>query len=290
MAIMRTMYRLLSLLLGMLVLAACSREAPLSPEEFTTEYAAEMRKAFPALTIVVKGEKELSVTDAAGHERQSFLDNCYREYLADPKAKTAVMQRFIGSFGEIDMQKEAINPARITPIIKDRAWMEEIRAAYTPDGSNLKPQFVYDDFNAELVVVYAEDSPKNLSYLTPKQIEEAKIKKEDLRSLAVRNLRSLLPKMEIRGNDGRYMVIAGGTYEASLLLFDELWTGTKMAVDGEVVVAIPSRDMLLVTGSKNAAGLATLRGIAEKIVAEGSYRLTTDLFVYRNGHFERFVP
>lgn len=278
------------LLLGIFVLAGCAPKAPLTPKEFTKEYAGEMKKAFPALTIVIKGEKELSVTDAAGHERQSFLDNCYREYLADPTAKTAVMQRFIESFGEIDMQKETIDPARITPIIKDRAWMEEIRAAYIQDGSNLKPQFVYDDFNAELVVIYAEDSPKNLSYLTPKQLDETKIKKEDLRALAVRNLRSLLPKMEIRGNDGRYMIIAGGTYEASLLLFDELWTGKKMAVDGEVVVAIPSRDMLLVTGSKNAAGLAVLRGIAEKIAEEGSYRITTDLFVFRSGHFERFEP
>ncbi len=277
-------------LLCLVVLAGCAPRTVLTPEEFTEEYAAEMRKAFPEMKIVVKGDKELAISDAAGNERQSFLDNCYREYCATPAEKAAIMRKFLAAFGEMGAVKDSIDPARITPVLKDRAWVGEIQATLAGRGKHQHPELVYADLNAELVVVYAEDSPKNLRYLTPKELEAAKLTKNDLRALAVRKLRALLPKLEITGNDGRYMITADGTYEASLLLLDELWTGEKMTVEGEFVVALPARDLLLVTGSRNKEGLARLQEIAHKTVAEGSYRLTEDLFIRRNGRFEKFVP
>jgi uncharacterized protein YtpQ (UPF0354 family) len=79
------------------------------------------------------------------------------------------------------------------------------------------------------------------------------------------------------------MVTAGGTYEASLLLFDSIWSSDNFNVDGELVVAIPSRDLLLVTGSRDKEGLEQLRKLAVKTVEEASYRLTPELFVRKEG-------
>jgi uncharacterized protein YtpQ (UPF0354 family) len=59
-------------------------------------------------------------------------------------------------------------------------------------------------------------------------------------------------------------------------------------VDGEIVVAIPARGILVVTGSRNKPGLKTLRELAAKTAAEAAYRLTSQLFVFRNGGFEPF--
>ena len=84
------------------------------------------------------------------------------------------------------------------------------------------------------------------------------------------------------------MITAGGDYEASLLLFEDLWKEQKMKVEGEYVVAVPSRDMLLITGTKNSEGVAKLKKLAAKIVSEAPYRLTSDLFVYRAGKFEKY--
>jgi uncharacterized protein YtpQ (UPF0354 family) len=54
------------------------------------------------------------------------------------------------------------------------------------------------------------------------------------------------------------------------------------------VVAVPARDVLLVTGSRNRTGLKKVRELAAKYVAEGRYELTDMLFVYRDGRFSKF--
>jgi hypothetical protein len=61
-------------------------------------------------------------------------------------------------------------------------------------------------------------SPKNISYLTPKELQELGLKREQLRELAVRNLKRLLPKIEFHGGNGVYMLTAGGDYEANCFL------------------------------------------------------------------------
>jgi uncharacterized protein YtpQ (UPF0354 family) len=86
------------------------------------------------------------------------------------------------------------------------------------------------------------------------------------------------------------MITADGSYESSLLLLDDLWSkgDVPAKVDGDVVVAIPARDLLFFTGSSNPAGVARLRELAAKYVKQASYRLTAALFVYRDGRFTRF--
>jgi uncharacterized protein YtpQ (UPF0354 family) len=51
-----------------------------------------------------------------------------------------------------------------------------------------------------------------------------------------------VPKIEMR---------AGGQYESSLLLAENIWSSGQIEVDGDVVVAVPAKDALLVTGSGN---------------------------------------
>jgi uncharacterized protein YtpQ (UPF0354 family) len=86
------------------------------------------------------------------------------------------------------------------------------------------------------------------------------------------------------------MITADGSYESSLLLLDDLWSkgDVPAKVDGDVVVAIPARDLLFFTGSRNPAGVARLHELAAKYVKQASYRLTDTLFVYRDGRFTRF--
>ena len=50
-----------------------------------------------------------------------------------------------------------------------------------------------------------------------------------------------------------------------------LWSNEQIRVDGDFVVAIPARDVLLVTGSRNLAGIAKLRELAAQMVRDSSY-------------------
>lgn len=278
-------------LLCLLALAACYGDRPMSKQGFTEDFAAHLRQAAPTLKVEIKTELELKVTNPAGGDSIAYLDNSYREYCANPKDKEAVFAQFVGGLVEASnaVTKETpLDPAMITPVIKDLAWIAEITASTRVNQTKNKPiEFVSEPLNRELVIVYARDSEKNLSYLTPAEIQQAGLKTEDLRKLAVQNLQRML-KVEAKGGKGIYMMTAGGTYEASLLLFDSIWEEKRMKVEGDYVVAVPSRDLLLITGTGETEGLKKIRDLARSAAAEGSYRLTPDLFVYRDGKFVKF--
>ncbi len=139
--------------------------------------------------------------------------------------------------------------------------------------------------NDELVVLYALDTETSIRFLSPEELDKL-LPAEGRRAQAVENLCQTLPEMERHGSDGTYMLTAGGNYESSLILADSIWTKENFKVEGDLVVAVPSRDMLLITGSKNEAGLATVRERARAIAAEGPYSLTPCLFVRRSNEWQ----
>jgi uncharacterized protein YtpQ (UPF0354 family) len=241
----------------------------------------------PALTVKVTGEKELRITNPKGKESTAFLDNAYAEYRQHPKDLSAVIQKFSGGLVESSREDDSMDRSRIVPIVKDRNWIKEIQESTKSRGADDAPENVFDDFNEELVVVYAEDNPKTIRYLTPENLAKLGIARGELRALAVENLKRLIPQIEVLPGPLVSMVKADGDYEASLLLFNELWSNGQIRVDGDFVVAIPARDLLLVTGSRNLAGIAKLRELASRAVRASSYHLTEQLFVYRNGSFTR---
>jgi uncharacterized protein YtpQ (UPF0354 family) len=287
------MKRVTAILLAIVALCyASSALDVMSPKEFTRDFADALGKAKPELKVVSVGDLELKVTFADGHSSTSFLDNAYDMYKQDPKTKAAVIQRFIASAVETtDGVPKKVDRARIVPVIKDRPWLEETRKGLASRGTKEAeiPKYVFEDFSPDLIIVYAEDSPKNMRYLCPKNLEEAKISRTGLRSLAIENLKRLLPNIECRGGKGLYMITAGGDYDASVLLFDSIWSGKQMEVKGDFVVAVPTRDLLLVTGSEDLDGIEKVKSMVEQAWTAGSYKLTQKLFVYRNGKFNEFT-
>ncbi len=253
------------------------------------EFAEAMRKSSPGLRVDVIGDLELKVTNAEGRDSTPFLYNAYDAYLQEPAAKADLIHRFAAAALETATAGHSgVDRSRIVPVIKDRPWLAEIRQAMLHRGATKLPEAVYDDFTPDLVIAYAEDSPRNMRYLTPKNLEDTGIDRKELRALACENLKRLLPKIERHGANGLYMLTAGGNYEASLLLLDSIWSGGQMDVRGDIVVAIPTRDLLLVTGSQNPEGIKKVKEMANEASIKGPYRLTPKLFVYRNGQFGEF--
>jgi uncharacterized protein YtpQ (UPF0354 family) len=272
-------WRALLLFMALSVLAAGAAAAQaMSKRAFTKAFAEAVRAE--GMSVTVKADLELAVKDGSGNSLTMFLDNAYAQYSADPQALAAVKERYIGSL--LDSRAPGpVDRARIVPVVKDRGWLRAVPGAR-------RPEHVFEDLNEDLVVVYAEDSPRSIRYLAAKDLEQLGLRREELRPLALANLDALLPDIQLRRGPLVSMLTAGGNYEASLLLLDKLWSGGQLQVDGEIVVAVPARDLLLFTGSKHKAGIAKLREIAAQAAREDSYSLTGRLFVYRNGKFQRF--
>lgn len=276
------------LLLTILVLISIgtANAATLSPDAFTKEFAETIRTHVEGAEVVIRAEKEIYIKKADGLELNFFLDNAYSAYVADPESKGEIVERYIASLLDAGEPPPA-ERSRVVPIVKDRGWLKEtVRATARVGGKGV--EYVWEPLNDDLVIVYALDTPESVQYISPRMLEELELDRSQLRALAVENLAALLPKVELREYPLLQRIVADGNYDASLLLFDSLWSGGSIKVDGEIVVAVPARNALFVAGSNDKNALRELRELARDVVREGNYTLTDRLFVYRKGKFERF--
>ncbi len=274
--------------------SACnhSEAKVLTATEFTTEMAERLRSQ-PGITKVdITNEKQLEVFSSKG-SFTCFMDSAYAEYLVAPGKKAEIMSHYSGSIAETALDahhEDIVDRTHIIPVIKSRVYLENTLETLKQSGAKTVPAIAYDDLNPELIVMYAEDSGKTMRFLEESDLTNTHIERAQLRSLAVDNLTRLLPPIQRGGKNGLYIVMGGGTYGASLLLKDSLWTKENFDVKGDIVVAVPSRDMLIVTGSDDAEGIGIAKGLVEKEIHETSYPISAELFVYRDGKFTRFVP
>lgn len=264
---------------SLLLCAGIASAQTLAPQAFTERFAEALGAAVPSATVVVIQDLQLTVRRPDGSVHDLNLTNVYGEYRGQPERFGDLIEIFARAV------KEPIAPelqlSRITPMIKDRAWLDDIAPIFRKRG--VEPLF--EPLNRELVIAYVEDYETRSRYLGS---HEDVGDRADLRARAIFNLKQILPKILLRQHDDEVAVItAGGNYEPSLLLIDEIWSRGQIKVDGDIVVAVPARDSLLITGSNSRKGLETLRAMADRL-ADGPYRLTSKLFVYRDGRFIKF--
>ena len=77
-------------------------------------------------------------------------------------------------------------------------------------------------FCADLIVNYAVDLPSHFALINAWQLAEHGMTEDELHRLAMGNLPKRLPPIELHGEAPKFMVTAGGNFEATLLLVDDL--------------------------------------------------------------------
>ena len=276
---------LLGVLLCIAALVVVARADPLSPNSFTGEFARALARAMPSASVTVTGDMEVDVKAATGRHWTVVLRNTYQDYKRDPGLFDEIVKAYAARLSAPRPNDVAkVDRSRIVPVIKHQKWLHNLHSALKARG--LQQEHLSEPFISELVIVYAEDDPDKMRYLTT--AEGGGMSREELKALAIENLKRIVPSVQLRVHDNIMHMTANGDYDSSLLLIDEIWSGGKVRVDGDIVVAVPARDVLLVTGSRNRGGMRKMRELAAKVVAEGPFELTATLFAYRNGRFTKF--
>ena len=275
---------LLGVLFSVVAICVAICAEMLTPPAFTQEFARALARTRPSANVSVAGDLKLTIKEMDGLVRNIQLNNAYNEYKLDPQRFDDLVATFSAIFSQSASKEAELDRTRIIPVIKDRQWLDELHNTLKAKG--VAQQHLADRFNDELVIVYAQDDPNRMRYLTTQ--EDFGLSREELRSLAIANLKRVLPKIEMGRVGDVALMSAGGNYEASLLLIDEIWSSGQIQVNGDIVVAIPTRDALLVTGSRSRSGLKLVRELTAKFKAQGPYELTDTLFRYRDGRFTKF--
>lgn len=153
---------------------------------------------------------------------------------------------------------------------------------------------IVEPFLAGLGVAYAFDLPYGYELLAPHHCTELGVLPESLRAQAMGNLRARRPERTLfQATDAKAIGIElggefGGDLEASLVLDDEFVTRLAERFSGDLVVAIPDRDMLVATGTGHTDGLAKLQSMVDGIWPGADHPLTQRLLVRHAAHWQVF--
>ena len=281
------MVRFLAIVVAAMMFGGVAKAETLSARGFTDAFAAAAAKALPAAKVAVVADLYLETTDGNGKATTTDLRNAFGRYVQNPAELDTIVRQYVAVLVESVQTVEGapIDRSHIVPILKSQRWVDGLRQEFKTQKTGQTPEVLIEPLNTELAIVYVEDRPGSMRFLTTRDDVGDRAA---LRDLALGNLRRLLPKIAMRpGPDGVFIIQAGGNYESSLLLADKIWSSGQIKVDGDIVVAVPAKDVLVVTGSQNAAGIARLHEVAAKFAA-APYGLTATLFVYRDGKFVAF--
>ncbi len=248
---------------------------------FTKEYFAVLEQEVGELELISLKELEIR-TKFNENEHTHFLDNAYNEYEGDEKSKKEVIGRYVKSAIELYKPKPTFSIDQVVPVIKHQRYIDEILRL---TGKN-EVSTLYEKYNSELYIFYARDLENSISYISKEDAENYNIELKGLKELAIENLMNRISNIERQGENGYYMLTAGGDYEASLILESSIWTDENFDVEGEIIIGIPSRDVLLITGSQNIEGVQKLVTSIKEITNSGSYVISEKMYILKNGEFE----
>jgi len=158
------------------------------------------------------------------------------------------------------------------------------RAADDPYGDPAAP--VLDEFLGEVAVAYSFGPPYGERLVTWLDLDRLGLSRRVLRRSAADNLDALAGTAKVHGQPPALMLSFDGM-ESSLLLADVFWE--RMRMPGDLVVGVPARDVVIVTGSQSPPGLEKVRRAVDRLYFAGDqYLLTRQLLVCRDGHWQPF--
>jgi len=179
--------------------------------------------------------------------------------------------------------KSLIEPNEIVPVIKDILYVKQLN-----EPSNDVNNIAVEPLAGDVYIAYAMDLSDRVMLINESDIKSLDLTKTEIFDLAVTNLRRKIKEIRRYGDGPIYIMRAGGTFEASLLLIKEIWDKQAELVPGDLVAGIPCRDMLLFTGSESEEGIEQLHQAVEEIYQNEGYLISKTLLVYRNNKWEVF--
>ncbi len=173
-----------------------------------------------------------------------------------------------------ESRKETL--ARVIPVVKavEHGPSDALPIDLPPEHSPISRPLA-----ADLIVLYAEDFPDRFEFISKHRMEQLGLTAAELHELALQNLPSRLPEIQLHGESPRHMLTCGGNFEATLLLHDGLWETLAESLPGPAMVAVPARDLLFVSGEDWEGAYAFLSELATKELEDKRYALSQHVFV-----------
>ncbi|MUK86803.1 DUF1444 family protein [Ornithinibacillus sp. L9] len=159
-----------------------------------------------------------------------------------------------------------------------------IRSTSFPTETKAGSKLVFKDHTAETRVFYALDLGKSYRLIDEPMLEQEGWTTEHLDEIATFNVRSLSYdyKLDKVADNDFYFIAKQDGYDASRILNDTFLEAMKAKCKGELAVAVPHQDVLILADIQNKTGYDILAQMTMKFFAEGRIPITSLAFVYED--------
>lgn len=281
------MKKLLHILLGLFITECYSQPKVLTENQYTQKYIKVMEKKYPIVNYEIVEPLVLKAIYGEDGRVTHYLDNSYREYKLDPKEIDEIIEKYSNASNVAYKKSKEVNINRIVPIIKPSNYFEQLKILGNSVQGYKMPELIWEPYNEDLIIVYAEDREESIHYFNQEEFEKLEISKDTLLEFSVENLNNLLSKIEKVEDNGSFGLIAGGDYEVSLMLMTDIWTKENFDVKGEILIAIPNRDLIFITGTNDKKAIDKLKGIVKESFETGNHSISTSFYKWNGKQFEK---
>ncbi|KRG10448.1 DUF1444 domain-containing protein [Staphylococcus sp. NAM3COL9] len=172
-----------------------------------------------------------------------------------------------------------VNSAQIMPVLRSPSFDKKDK-----DGN----AFVIEEHTAETNIYYVVDLGKSYRLMDEKMLESMKLSKQQLKEMALFNVRKLENKYttdEVKGNIF-YFINSNDGYDASRILNTTFLNEIQDQCEGEMLVAVPHQDVLVIADIRNKTGYDVMAHLTMEFFTKGLVPITSLSLGYDRGHFE----
>jgi uncharacterized protein YtpQ (UPF0354 family) len=275
-----------------------SLAAHMTETEFTRYFVDRAAVALKDVQFQIVRPLQVKSKAVGGYELTALLSNAYAQYTSSPESLIFIIDSQVQS---IKSQRELLRSKTaksIFAVAKPADYLEVVKRQLTQAGLGDKEiPLVFERMNDELYVFYVFDSDNGMRLITKKDLTEIKVDEAAIRSIATQNLSAYFDRnglkvrrLEKIGNAKVYVATLDENYEASILLLTKYWNQRTFDVQGQMVAFVPARNMVLVTGTRDAEGMRVAEYLASSAFKEVGYAISPKGFVNEAGSWKVYRP
>jgi hypothetical protein len=221
-----------------------------------------------------------------------FLYNAYQKYCdADRKEKENLLSLYIKSFASSSEIPEDFDQAKrhLMPIVRDYRYTSLSSLTADANGSAHPGPLAELSFADELTIGLAFDSESSIQFLKRDRVSEWNVTLESALGIAIENLRDKTdPGGFKKIRDGVYCGEWGDSYDAARMVLPDCFH--RLDLNGTPVVFAPNRNILLICGAYDKAGIEFILKHGDEAHFKEGYPLTPNLYILNDQKWNLFLP
>ncbi|AQY51359.1 DUF1444 domain-containing protein [Paenilisteria weihenstephanensis] len=163
-----------------------------------------------------------------------------------------------------------------------------IRATSFPRKTKDDKALLVEDHTAETAIFYVVDVGSSYRFIEEDALSGTDVTLDDVRMAAFSNLRTRATTMKkdtVSDND-YYFVRTNDGYDASRILNEPFLEEMRAKIQGEMVLAVPHQDVLIIADIRNNTGYDVLAHMTMDFFSSGLAPITSLPLVYNDGKLE----